>query len=224
MRCEQAQELFGAYLNGELAGSLATELGAHRVQCADCRRALALMEVSGQIVASDRDPVTLRQDFTDRLLACVEPHQASRTLRWRRRLYVAGPLAAAAVVALAFFGVFDNRETQVAGTVEKGIPKANETEGPAVTDLPAEDLPVPPTGDERLLQELAEQTRRNLEAKRQSGESLQQHLDLTARQLMEMLNEADQKTDETKPPPVKDEVKPPAPESTDDPTDDSEDP
>ena len=108
MRCEQARQLFDAYLDGQLSPSQGTELGAHRLQCAECRRALALLEVSGHILASDRDPVAVQDDFSDRLLACMDVRRARWIRRIPRILYVAGPMAAAAVVALAFFGVFDS--------------------------------------------------------------------------------------------------------------------
>ncbi len=119
MRCEQARQLFDAYLDGELSATQSTELGAHRLQCGDCRRALALLEVSGHIVASDRDPVSLRSDFVDRLLACMEAGPARWPYRIRRGLYIAGPVAAAAVIGLAFMGFFDSvNKTQVAGHKE----------------------------------------------------------------------------------------------------------
>jgi hypothetical protein len=189
MRCEEAQQLFDAYLNGELAGSLATELGAHRVECSDCRRALALMEVSGQIIASDRDPVALSSDFTERLLACVETPTVSKSRVLWRRMYVAGPLAAAAVVVLALFGMFDNRHTIVAGDKQEGVRKTPPATGGSETGL----LPQPqPVQDPPALQDWVDQASRNIEAKRKSGESLQHHLDLTAQQLMELLDRADQ--------------------------------
>jgi len=108
MHCDQIRQLFDAYLDGELSDTQRTELGAHRLTCADCRRALALLEVSGHILASDRDAVTANAGFTDRLIACIEtPGQANRLLKFRRWAYIGGPIAAAAVVALAFLGLFD---------------------------------------------------------------------------------------------------------------------
>jgi len=114
MNCKQAQQLFDAYIDGELSQALATELGAHRVRCNECRRALALLEVSGHILASGDDSASLSDGFEDRLLACVEK-EASFGNRFRRVLYVAMPLAAAAVVALAFLGVFDRSQGHVLG-------------------------------------------------------------------------------------------------------------
>ena len=104
MDCNQAKQLFDAFLAGELSVPLATELGAHRVSCADCRRALALLEITGHILATDEDPVRLKSNFTDRLLACVDKPIGRFNRLMRRTIYIGGPMAAAAVVALAFLG------------------------------------------------------------------------------------------------------------------------
>ncbi|MBI3835959.1 MAG: zf-HC2 domain-containing protein [Planctomycetes bacterium] len=107
MNCTQARQLFDAYLDGELSSSLVTELSAHRVRCAGCRRELALLEVTGRVLQIDQEPVQVGGDFTDRLLACVETESNRWIHQVRRRLYLAVPLTAAAVIALAVFGVFD---------------------------------------------------------------------------------------------------------------------
>jgi hypothetical protein len=99
MNCEQAQNLFDAYLDGELHGPLATEFAAHRLRCPTCRRELALLEVAGHVISSDTKSPLLSAEFTDRLLACAAQRPRQKT--WRRRLLViGGPLAAAACVAL----------------------------------------------------------------------------------------------------------------------------
>lgn len=116
MHCGQARQLFDAYLDGELSSSMATELDAHRLKCADCRRALALLEVSEHVLTSTKDPVRVRRDFTDRLVACIEDRRSPFSIRLRRGLYVGAPLAAAAVIALAFLGAFDrSRAGEFAG-------------------------------------------------------------------------------------------------------------
>jgi Putative zinc-finger len=132
MRCEEARQLFDAYLDGELSPSLATELGVHRVRCAECRRSFALLEVSGHIISSDRDPVTVPDDFSERLLACVDVREHGWVAKVRRTLYFVGPLAAAAVIAMAFLGFFDRgRDSRVASMkvepthVEAGTPRPN---------------------------------------------------------------------------------------------------
>lgn len=115
MRCEQVRQLFDAYVDGELSASQRTELGAHRLQCAECRRELALLEVTGHVLATDRLPAETSAGFTDRLLACIDSPRRRWTHRIRRGLYIGGPMAAAAVVGLAFLGFFDRRETLVLG-------------------------------------------------------------------------------------------------------------
>lgn len=167
MDCRQAQQLFDAYLDGELSPSLATELGAHRVQCADCRRALALLEVSGHIISADHDEIIPDEAFTDRLLACMdEPNPAITHQIWRVAT-IGGGLAAAALVALAFLGMFDtgNRGV-VAGVREEG------TARPPVATLSSTTLPVatfdellddspPASSSTGAFQELASQSRQN---------------------------------------------------------------
>jgi len=187
MRCDEAKRLFDAYLDGELSGALATELGAHRLRCASCRRDLALLEVSGHIIGSDRDAVTVREDFTDRLLACVDVRGARWRERFRRVLYIGGPLAAAALIALAFLGFFDGRgKSRVAGlrveprTVAKAPALARQVEDP----------PLVVNGGDGALDEWIQQAQQNLAAKRESGESLQQMFDLTILQMLQILEEA----------------------------------
>ncbi|UCE60054.1 MAG: zf-HC2 domain-containing protein [Phycisphaerales bacterium] len=193
MRCEEARQLFDAYLDGELSKSLATELAAHRVRCPACRRALALLEVSGQIIASDREPVTLDEDFSGRLLACVEAPERRWPLRVRRTLFYAGPLAAAAVIALAFLGVFDRgngaQPHEVAGHKEtREVPvyvPGEESTGDSGVNSPDETAAA-----EYALEQWMKQAQQNSEAKRQSVESLHKALDLTIGQWLDILEEA----------------------------------
>jgi len=190
MQCEQARQLFDAYLDGELSPALATELGAHRVHCSDCRRALALMEVSGHVIASDREAVNLPVDFSDRLLACMDAPHHRRAARLRYAMYFSGPLVAAAVIVMAFLGVFDRKSTTVAGREEKMKGKL----APALQQ-PSTTAPQDPTTQARIeaeysLEQLFGQWEKNYETKRQSGESLQQQLDLTIGQWLDILEEA----------------------------------
>jgi hypothetical protein len=180
MNCEQAQRIFDAYLDGELPPTLATELGAHRLRCAKCRRALALLEVSGHILTSDDDPVTLSDGFEDRLLACVEDGTSLRH-RFRKVLYVAMPLAAAAVVALAFIGAFDRSTGQVLGEKQNAIESAGVD--PILLELEASD-------DSELE---AEEDPRALELDRwgqRTQKNLQSFQDLTIYQWLDVLEKA----------------------------------
>lgn len=228
MRCEQARQLFDAYLDGELSPTLATELGAHRVQCSECRRALALLEVSGHIIASDREPVRVGGEFSDRLLACMELRPGRWTLRTRRMLYIGGPLAAAAVVALAFLGVFDRRSELVLGIQEQGIAKPVDSSNPLENEDFFGQQPVSSTDDqaERALDEWIQQARENMASKRQSVESLHEmlELDLTILQRLDMLDQANEaSTNDERLPTADLPSQSPPPEATPPTDEDSED-
>ena len=196
MRCEQTRQLFDAYHDGELPPALATEFGAHLVQCSECRRAFALLEVSGHIIASSQDPVQLRGDFTDRLLACMDTGRTRWALRLRRAAYVAGPLAAAAVIALAFLGVFSRHETMVAGVKDVVDSPMMVEQDPSETtdDRPDGATREAQTANERALEEWLERTRQNVDAKKASGESLQRAFDMTILQLLDILDSAKEAT------------------------------
>lgn len=150
MRCQQARQLFDAYLDGELSPSQVTELSAHRVKCASCRRELALMEVAGRVLSLSNEPARLSGDFTDRLLACVDDQSQRPLLRFRKYLYVAGPLAAAAVVAFAVFGGFDRTvKSRVAGVKVERVqpaPVSDETWQAIESELREDGLHVEPDG------------------------------------------------------------------------------
>lgn len=188
MRCKEARQLFDAYLDGGLSSALEAELGAHRVQCAECRRALALLEVSGQILASDRDPVELRHGFADRLLACMDEPQSRSWHRAKLALLYAGPIAAAALIALAFLGVFDRGN----GPNGQGVQVAGEQVYNAhVVASPNNAVESgDPNEAELRLQRFIEQTRKNGEEKRQSVQSLQKALSSTIDQWLEILEQA----------------------------------
>lgn len=119
MNCQQAEQLFNAYLDGDLAALLRDELDAHRLHCTECRQELALLEVAGHVIASDvkSAPAALSSDFTNRLIACVEKPQPQTVQRFRypRWLYIGGSLAAAACILMAFTVFFGGPEPQVAG-------------------------------------------------------------------------------------------------------------
>ena len=189
MRCDQAQQLFDAYLADELSPSLRTELGAHRVQCEDCRRALALLEVTGHVISVDGEPVKLGGAFTDRLMACMAPAPAPWQRRMRWVAYVGVPMAAAAVIALAFLGAFDGNDTKVAGVKEKPSDIAPSLIPPPIDNVDGESM-LPAGADDRLLQEWFDRTEQNISAKRESSESLQRALDLKILQLLDALEEA----------------------------------
>jgi hypothetical protein len=190
MNCREAKQYFDAYLDGELSPTLSTELGAHRVRCADCRRELALLEVSGHIIASDRDAEILDDAFTDRLLACMDRGSASsRWQRMRRYVYWAGPLAAAAVIVLVLIGTMRDSGSKVAG--KKVILDTSQTvqhnllddEIPFGTDAPKIALDPRAREVEKFLRGVNEQ----VAAKKQAGEDVQRFLDLTILQILDLV-------------------------------------
>ncbi len=97
MNCSEAQQLFDAYLDGQLAGSLRLEFDAHRLRCSRCQQTLAMMEAVGHVIATDPDVPSLSDDFTDKVM--------QRVAKPRPRIYrlitgrVAIGLQAAAVLA-----------------------------------------------------------------------------------------------------------------------------
>lgn len=190
VRCEQARQLFDAYLDGELSSALETELGAHRLRCASCRRELALLEVSGHVLRTDPDDSSLSGDFTDRLLRCVEEAKPPLTIRLRRIVYIAAPLAAAAVIALAFFGAFDGKSASRVAGVQEINPHLSR---PAQPVAPPSVVPdVAPQGEtsDIAFEDWLRQAGENVEAGRRTGESLQQMLDSTFQSVLILLEDA----------------------------------
>lgn len=187
MRCADAEALFNAYLDGELSPALATELGAHRLRCASCRRKLALLEVTGQIIASDREPARLRADFENRLLECVSKRRAVRSF-WRARTFrIGAPIAAAAVLALAATAVLTGRhQGRVAGVVEEASPEALDLD-PGLFDefAPPTEAAQADTGEvaPRPLENWLERTQEDIS-------TVQGVLDLTIYQTIDILEEA----------------------------------
>lgn len=103
--CRQAENLFDAYLDGELSDGLRCELHAHQLRCSACRRALAILQTTAEVIARDRSEPVLADDFTDRLLACLQesgPAAGTASRRWRRMVLWGGSgLSAAAAMLLA---------------------------------------------------------------------------------------------------------------------------
>jgi hypothetical protein len=104
MNCSECEQLFDAYLDGHLAGSLRLEFDAHRLRCPHCQQTLAMLETIGHVIAADahRQP-ELSVGFTDRVLAEIA-RPRGRILRFPyvRAAVVVGALAqAAAVLAIA---------------------------------------------------------------------------------------------------------------------------
>jgi len=196
MRCEHAQQLFDQYLDGELSSALKSELGTHLLGCSKCRQALALMEVTGHIVSSDQEVDCLDEEFTDRLLACVEQSGSGRFRRLRRAIYIGGPLAAAAVVAFGFLGVFSRTDTKVAGHKHVVPTPMVVVDASALPPSPDKDMFDP--ADERLERWLVEGQEHTLAASAE-GDERSEAFDMTILQLIDYCNEAMKPDTETEP-------------------------
>lgn len=183
MRCTEAKRLFDPYLDGELSTALRAELDAHRLECADCRRSLAILEVTGHVLAAPTQERALPRDFTDRLMACVETPRQYRWNQFRRYVYAGVPLAAAAVIALAFLGAFDRSgPSKVAGVKVEPVlaPMVEPSTGPNPS-------PQDVQAAQRAIDEWIAQMRAGAEIKRQNEKSLQKAVDVTVLQLLDIL-------------------------------------
>src|SRR5512143_2249321 len=98
MICSECEQLFDAYLDGHLAGSLRLEFDAHRLRCPHCQQTLAMLETIGHVIAADshRQP-ELSAGFTDRVLEEItRPRERIFRLPYVRAAVVVGALAQAA--------------------------------------------------------------------------------------------------------------------------------
>jgi len=100
MNCSECEQLFDAYLDGQLAGSLRLEFDAHRLRCQHCQQSLAMLESLGHVIGSGQDVPDLSGDFADRVMERIDPPRL--TLVRRPRLLVVAS-AVAAGLALAIF-------------------------------------------------------------------------------------------------------------------------
>jgi hypothetical protein len=103
MNCSEAEQLFDAYLDGQLTGSLRLELDAHRLRCRRCQQTLAMMEACEHVLTADRRVPELAEDFTERVMTDVgQRRRIPGRLRSTRVALAAGfVVQAAAVLILA---------------------------------------------------------------------------------------------------------------------------
>ncbi len=130
MNCEQSRNLFDAYLDKSLTGTLATEFGAHQLACSHCRRELALMEVAGHVIATDNEAPLLSDEFTERLVECAADKVKPRTLKFSRTLWFALPAAMAACLTMVVWlgGEDDSSATNLNGEEVKVLGFKDEVE------------------------------------------------------------------------------------------------
>jgi hypothetical protein len=108
MNCPECEQLFDAYLDGQLAGTLRLEFDAHRLRCPRCQQTLAMLEAAGHVIASDAVVPELSPDFTDRIMQAVAA-PAPRIVRFpstRVALFAAAIVQVAAVVSFVVLWPF----------------------------------------------------------------------------------------------------------------------
>jgi len=112
MNCSEAEQLFDAYLDGQLTGSLRLELDAHRLRCRRCQQTLAMMEACEHVLTADRRVPALAEDFTERVMSdAVQRRRIPGRLRSTRVAVAVGfGLQAAAVLILAI--IFQSKPGQ----------------------------------------------------------------------------------------------------------------
>lgn len=112
MNCSEAEQLFDAYLDGQLTGSLRLELDAHRLRCRRCQQTLAMMEACEHVLTADQRVPALAEDFTERVMSdAVQRRRIPGRLRSTRVAVAVGfGLQAAAVLILAI--IFQSKPSQ----------------------------------------------------------------------------------------------------------------
>jgi len=141
------------------------------------------------VLKADDEPVALDVAFTDRLMACMDAPR----LRWpapmRWMTYVGAPLAAAAVVAMAFLGFFDGGGSgHVAGVTTSIESVLGEPPVPPVLiEAPSDRVEFKRT---HPLDEWFSEVQSDTAAKRRDGQEIQDTLDLTILQLLDILEDA----------------------------------
>ncbi|MBN1341556.1 MAG: zf-HC2 domain-containing protein [Phycisphaerae bacterium] len=109
MNCRHAQHLLDGYLDGELPASLRAEVHAHRLTCSECQRAMAVVEVAGDVIGSDPAAAPhISLSFTDRVMGAMKPAEeprVARVVRFRRVAAFLGPIVSAAAVWMIAFAV-----------------------------------------------------------------------------------------------------------------------
>ncbi len=102
MKCSDIEQLFDAYLERSLSGSLRLEFEAHRLRCRRCQQALAMLESAVHVIAHDRPEPGLSPDFTERVMGEIRGRQPIwRRLRPNPATVSVLLLAQAAAIAIA---------------------------------------------------------------------------------------------------------------------------
>jgi hypothetical protein len=136
MNCRDCEQLFDAYLDGELGGAMRLEFDAHRLRCPQCERSLAMMQSIGSAIAANDVGPALSADFADRVMAQIAARQPA-IRRQRAYRLVAGGVGGIGIAAAFFFAL---RSTPLpSGNSQPLNPPQKNTEIAAVN--PLGDLP-----------------------------------------------------------------------------------
>lgn len=190
MTCQHARRMFDRYLDDELSPSLQTEFHAHVVNCGECQNELAVFEALGDVIHLDHSEPVASAGFTDRVLVSCQLKAAPSPRRWRRvAMWTAGPMAAAAVLAMVVLPTWTSWQTPppkgptVIGSETVSAPKEFVTEMVKLTDRPqspqaqrelAETPEMPALSFmDALLAPLVEGTRNTVEGTRRSAQDVE---------------------------------------------------
>lgn len=112
MNCSECEQLFDAYLDGQLAGSLRLEFDAHRLRCRRCQQTLAMLETIGNVIVSDPQVPEMSVSFTDGVMRQIR--RPRRVFRPSLRVAVVAVLfQAAAILAFAVLWNLPGSQTNV---------------------------------------------------------------------------------------------------------------
>lgn len=116
MNCSDCEQLFDAYLDGNLKGSLRLEFDAHRLRCQRCQQTLAMLEAVGDIIANDAQVPDLSDDFTQRVMQEIAPARPRIVLRFPHRLRTVTLIASQAAAILLLVWVWPHLPARQAVT------------------------------------------------------------------------------------------------------------
>jgi hypothetical protein len=122
MNCSDCEQLFDAYLDGQLSGTLRLEFDAHRLRCRHCQQTVAMLETIGHVVAAEDTPPELPASFATDVVGRIERRQKHRSRRViRLTLVSATVLQAAAVLVLAILFAGQDEPPPVPMTAETAL-------------------------------------------------------------------------------------------------------
>lgn len=125
MNCSESEQLFDAFLDRELVGTLRVEFDAHRLRCGYCQQKLALLEACEFVISRDERAPALSTDFTARVMGQIASERLAPRVDRRSRVIrlTATLLPLAAAIGLAFVWPRESAQppTPVADTLDQII-------------------------------------------------------------------------------------------------------